>query len=406
MPGRPFASLRHLEGVASIRRLRSFSAAADAVALTQSALTQAVATLERRLGRRLFDRGARGARPTMWGDRLGEGVDRALDALDAAGADALAGADRRSRLSRRATVTQLAALAAVERAGSCRAGARAAGLTEASVHRAVRDLEASLGVDLLVGDPTGIRPTRAATVIARTARQTLAEIDRMLDAIGRGEGRLLTVGALSVARGGLLPSAIARLCARDPAARFAVREGGYPELLAALLDGTVDVLLAALREREPDGVTHRMAFDDDLMVVARHDHPLVRGTGWPFTALADHPWAVPPPGTPRRELWEDMCRAGGFEPPAPRVECGSAAVARGLLLQGDWLAMLSPDQFRLERESGLLAAVGGPVPRPSRRLGVLVRAGWRPDPGQAAFLDVLRELGGAPEDTLEDKMAR
>ena len=129
----PF-NLRHLEGVAAIRRTRSFSAAAGEINLTQSALTQAVAALEQRLGRSLFDRNARGARATAAGDMLADSIERSLIIINNAGQDALPATPGRGLLSRRATGTQLLALAAVERAGGFRRGARDSGLTEASLH--------------------------------------------------------------------------------------------------------------------------------------------------------------------------------------------------------------------------------------------------------------------------------
>lgn len=388
--GRSTVNLRHLEAVAAIRRRRSFGAAADEVALTQSALTQAVAGLERRLGRRLFDRGARGARPTRWGELLAECVDRTLALLNRVGGAVLAPAPRPVPLARRATATQLLALAAVERAGSIRGGARAAGLTEASVHRAVRDLEASLGAELLARTAGGVRATAAAAAIARATRQAFAELDRAFAAIRAGGGQRLALGALPPVRGGLLPSAMARFAVEHPDAAFSVVEGTYRDLLAALLDGTIDLLLAALRDHAPEGTVQQLVVEDDLVVAARADHPLVRADDWDIPALGGHPWAASPPGTPRRASWEALFRDRGLAPPAPRVECSSAAVVRGLLLQGDWLAMLSPDQFRLEREVGLLAALRGPVPAATRRIGVLLRAGWLPDAWQSAFLDMLQ----------------
>ena len=85
----------------------------------------------------------------------------------------------------------------------------------------------------------------------------------------------------------------------------------------------------------------------------------------------------------------------GIEAPLPRVECSSASPIRGLLLQGDWLAMLSPDQFRIERELGLLAPLGGPLPASTRIIGLTTRAGWEPDEIQQALLDILDRCASA-----------
>lgn len=73
----------------------SFSAAADALAYTQSAVSQQIAALEREAGTRLVDRGARGVRLTDAGEVLLRHTEAILRHLDAAEAEleALAAGD-------------------------------------------------------------------------------------------------------------------------------------------------------------------------------------------------------------------------------------------------------------------------------------------------------------------------
>ena len=64
---------------------------------------------------------------------------------------------------------------------------------------------------------------------------------------------------------------------------------------------------------------------------------------------------------------------------------------RQLLLAGDGLTLLSPDQVSVELAAGVLAALPPPVPI-ARTIGITTRPGWRPTPAQADFLDLLREV--------------
>src|SRR6187402_278124 len=141
-------NLRHLEGFVAIGQLGSFSAAALEISLSQSALTQAIAKMETVAKTPLFERGSNGAVPTRAGATFAERAARAIELINAAGREHLPPA-RSQALSRRSTMTQLRALAAVERAGSFRGGGRASRLSEPSVHRSIRDLERSLGQPLL-----------------------------------------------------------------------------------------------------------------------------------------------------------------------------------------------------------------------------------------------------------------
>jgi DNA-binding transcriptional LysR family regulator len=62
--------LRQLRHVVVLAEAGNFSRAADAVSLTQPALSRSIATLESSLGLRLFDRGRRGVVPTAAGEAL------------------------------------------------------------------------------------------------------------------------------------------------------------------------------------------------------------------------------------------------------------------------------------------------------------------------------------------------
>src|SRR3954469_19549906 len=63
-------ALRDIECFALVARHRSFSRAAAALSLSQPAVSQAVARLERELGLRLFARTSRTVEPTALGEAL------------------------------------------------------------------------------------------------------------------------------------------------------------------------------------------------------------------------------------------------------------------------------------------------------------------------------------------------
>ncbi|TKT72662.1 LysR family transcriptional regulator [Afipia massiliensis] len=77
-------TLRHIEIVTALERHRHFGRAAEALGITQSALTRALQALETELDVRLFDRGTGVPEPTMFGKILlewGQPVARSMDNL-------------------------------------------------------------------------------------------------------------------------------------------------------------------------------------------------------------------------------------------------------------------------------------------------------------------------------------
>ena len=85
---------RHLRTFESAARLGSFSAAAEELHTTQSAVSRTVADLEGQLGSQLFDRVHRGVRLTQNGRLYREAVEAALGRIGAAGS-ALARSENR-----------------------------------------------------------------------------------------------------------------------------------------------------------------------------------------------------------------------------------------------------------------------------------------------------------------------
>ena len=61
-------------------------------------------------------------------------------------------------------------------------------------------------------------------------------------------------------------------------------------------------------------------------------------------------------------------------------------VTRGLLLQGDWLTLVSRDQFLFEYRAGTLAEIGNFGAELRRRIALTRRRDWMPTPLQADFV--------------------
>ncbi|MCX4747898.1 LysR family transcriptional regulator [Kitasatospora sp. NBC_01287] len=76
-------AIRELRILVAVERAGSFTAAAEALGLTQSAVSHAVSACERKIGTVLFDRGRHGARPTAAGVRAAAHARRILRLLDA-----------------------------------------------------------------------------------------------------------------------------------------------------------------------------------------------------------------------------------------------------------------------------------------------------------------------------------
>ena len=371
-------NIRHYAALAAVVHHGSVSAAARAVHLTQPAVTQAIGKMESALGCTLFERGPGGMTPTEPADLLAPRAETAI---------ALIG-------SPRVTATQMRAFMAVARAGSYAEAAGATGLSAASLHRAIGDLSVALGQRLIDRRGRSIALTPAGQKRARAFGLALAELRAGLAEVaawqGKAAGRIV-VGAMPLSRARWLPEALSRFTRSHPDTDIAVVEGSYTELSGPLRDGEVDFMLGALRETDaPEDLAQTAVFVDRPQLMMRAGHPLLAEPEIDAERLLQYRWILPGRETPLRHYWETMLRECGVEPPHVSVECGSVLAVRELLLSSDAVTLLSPDQLRVELDSGVLATAPCPV-EVRRTIGIIARRDWRPTGEQQAMIDLLME---------------
>ena len=386
---RPFdLNLRHLRALSAIVAQGSMNGAAQAVNLSQPALTQGLAKLERQLGTPLFDRRPDGVTPTDAGLLLADRVAAAQEHLTAA-------IPRRSvrgfaRPDQLMTASQLNAFLALADAGSFVGAATVTGLSQPALHRAARDLEQIGGVALAERRGRGVTLTAAGRRLARGIRLAAREIEAgIVELSDEPESGRIAIGAMPLARALVLPQAIAQFVAAMPGTILEVIEGSWRELVEPLRDGSIDMMIGALRDEPPLGLEQRALFTDRLVTIGRAEHPLADESDPSLEALARYGWIVAAPGTPLRLRWDAMF--AGMSPPPTPIECGSVMVIRGVLKDSDLLTLLSPDQVALEIQTGMLTTIGQPPPHGTRTIGITTRENWRPTAAQRGLMSLLEQ---------------
>lgn len=377
-------NLRHLRILRSIGSTGSAAKAAAEMRLSQPAVTQAIAGLERQTGARLFERRPQGLVPTPEGAALIARIDRALWLLDPALADVA------PRLPRTVTMAQLRALIAVAETESFSEAARHLGLSQPTVHRAVAQIEGEAGRPLFDRTAHGVIATRPAQRLAQAARLMLAELDQawaeLAETHGREVGRMV-IGAMPLSRSSLLGPAIARFRRTRPVLRLRIVEGPFRDLLLGLRRGEIDFLIGAIRPAEtvPD-LMQETFLVDRMTVVCRPGHPAALAAD--AAALAGFPWVVSPEGTPARAAFDRLFAT----PPVSLVETGSLILMRELLRQSDHLGFVSALQAGPEIAYGALVTVPVRLDDTPRPIGLLARQGWQPTRAQSEMLAALRAV--------------
>ena len=370
-------NLRHLSAFVAIVEHGSATRAADAVHLTQPALTQAIGRLEKDVGCQLFDREPAGMKPTEPALLLAERANRAIDLIG----------------SNRVTAAQIRAFRGLAKYGSYSAASEQMGLAAASLHRAVGDLCSALSESLTERRGRHLVLTRLGEARAKAFGLALAELRSGFAEVGAWLGKAsgkIVIGAMPLSRARWLPSALLAFIEANEGIELEVVEGSYSELAGPLRNGDIDFLLGALRdEGDADDLVNRPAFIDRPQIIMRAGHPLARSQRLMPEDLSRFAWIVPAATTPLRRYWSDMLEGSGAQGKIG-LECGSVLTVRELLLKTDMMTLLSPDQTRIEIESGLLIAKPPPA-AVERTIGVIHRRDWHPTAPQSALLDILHE---------------
>ena len=384
-------NLRHLRLFLAFADGGSLTAAAETLAITQPAASQAIRGLERSLDATLIDRA--GMEMSSEGRIVLDRFRRIFDFLRQAAGTSKSAAER---VESRLAWPHIRSVAAFAVHGSFSAAARSLDQSEPAVQRAAREAEVVIGTALFEGSRRAIELTPAGTLAARQFSLALAEFEStriaLMEARDRYEGRV-SIGTLPLTRTFLVPDAVALLASRYPQAQFEILEGSYDALIGDLERGRIDMLVGALRDGfSSKTLQQERLFNYELRVVGRAGHPLVVKRTITSSDLAEFSWVVARHGTPSRQTFDTMAAGFPEDRPARRsVETGSLNAIRGVLLKSDHLALLSLHQMRYDLEAGFLAALDHPLPASRRSVGLTLRRHFLPTRLQSEFLVALRE---------------
>jgi len=185
--------------------------------------------------------------------------------------------------SRFPDLAALEVLLAVARAGSLTAASRELGVTQQAVSARVKSAEAQAGVALITRTPRGSALTPEGAVVAEWAARLLAvagELDAGLAAFRQHHQTRLRVSASLTIAEQLLPGWLVSLQAE-------ARRRGQPPAEVVLIAANSDTVASQVSRgladlgfvegpASPRGLRSRVIGHDELIVVARPDHPWAR----------------------------------------------------------------------------------------------------------------------------------
>lgn len=390
-------SFRQLLMFESVARLHSVQRAAEECHLSQPAVSQAFAKLERQVGANLLSRNRNRGYLSELGEVFRLRVARMMvafkDALNELGGAAMA--SRHQTVLARISRSHVRALIAILDEGRLAPAAQKLGLSEGTLKRATMDLEAVLGLPLFQRSTAGVTLTPAGANFATRLKLGLHEIAAAVQDMAtlRGDKAVeITVGAMFFGGSMLLAEVLSDFTAAYPEFQVRVVNDTAATLRVKLQAGDFDMMIGLLHGEEPYLVKEAL-METPFRVVARHGHPLLRQGRVGLQELEQYSWVVTSPGSCRRAAIDRLFEGRHF-PHAPIVTC-SVPLTRQLMMQSDRLTLMTT--FELQHQSEFLAPVPFDEVPSAPPLGVLLRAGWMPTTLHNRFLSAVRaQVAKAP----------
>lgn len=245
------------------------------------------------------------------------------------------------------SVARLRVLVAVARERSIPDAARALGVAQPAVSRAVRELEHEAGAPLFERAHGGVRPTEAGIVLLAHGRQILAELQAAEEDLVAVRG--LTRGTLRIAASPTvaayyIPPLLRAFSRRHPAVELRLASAPTRLVVSRLLDRDADVALVETGVDDERLVVEPWGHDELVVVVGR-DHPLAgpRAAGKPrltTSALTHELLILREPGAGTREVVLSALAARGVVP-TRTLDADSMDAIREIAATGLGIAILS-----------------------------------------------------------------
>jgi DNA-binding transcriptional LysR family regulator len=254
-------------------------------------------------------------------------------------------------------------LVAIAEEGSFTAAADALATVQSNVSDQVRQLEAELGVPLLVRSRKGAEPTEFGLLVLDRARRVQRELEAMradLALVQGLEAGYARLGVVGTASRWLVPALVADLRDRAPGVRLRVNEGASERLFTELVDG--ELAQAVVTEPVNDrrlAVEHLL--EEELIGLVSGDVELPREPV-PLSVFAQFPLVLPPEPNPLRTEVDRAAEAIGLSLTVP-IEVEGIRLIADLVVAGNYASILPETAIPPELRQVRTVTIAGLPPR-------------------------------------------
>lgn len=387
-------NLRHLRAFMVIVECESITSAANALHISQPAISKAISNLEILTSAVLFTRSPEGTYATDEGKLLYSKVKRAFEHLERGFLEATSSehnSHHAKRLLNITTSNQLKAFMTVASVNSFSDAAVALSVPASAIHRSVREFEENLELKLFQRKGKRIESTLAAerlnlsvTCAFREIAEGLSEIYPKSDA----EEVNLSIGCVADSDNSNLFHYIYKFASQASNCRVSIKDGTLREQLQRLRSGEVDIVIGHVSSEDSlrGIVSRRSRFSDPMVVAVSAAHTLAEENNISCDKLISFPWVIVPNWSSRNGNGPGLWKYFGITPERT-IEANSTDLALALVDGSDSLGVFPLSQVQKLFDSGRLKMLPVDIEEDSFSISILMRRSWHPTAMQQGFVE-------------------
>lgn len=263
-------------------------------------------------------------------------------------------------------LARLEAFLEVARRGTMRAAAEALHVGQPALSARVALLEQELGASVFTRGRRGMTLTPAGQALLPHAERAVEAVGAGREAVRhveQGDEGELVISAASAITASVVPELVARFRRYHPGVHLFVRSGTDVSVVEEVARGSAQVGL--VRDLPDPRVVRLPLYEEDLLLVARADHPFASEPGIALARLADATLILFDRRSADFEMTLGLLRDAGVSPYGA-IEVDSVDTARRLVARGLGVALLPSTAVTADIEAGdltRLALVGAPALR-------------------------------------------
>lgn len=252
-------------------------------------------------------------------------------------------------------------------------------MSQPAVTRTIRELEATLGADLVEPDGRGIRLTSAGEEFRRHAGASMAALRQGVDTLKRGGAASLSpplrVGALPTVSARIMPGAVRSFLDQSPDGRLKIVTGENAVLLAQLTAGELDLVVGRLAAPESMiGLTFEHLYSEQVLLIVRPGHPLLGRDPFDLVELAHFTVLMPTVASVIRPFVDRFLIAHGLPDAGARIESVSDSFGRAFVRESDAVWIISEGVVANDVAAGHLRALPIDTSETRGAVGLTMRA--------------------------------